>query len=440
MKEKAPLYVNVKVLILLIVTVILVGTILGWTGVFTQTTDWYKHNAVLSDLTDKSWPVYYENGNEESMLTYYLGQYMFPSLIGKMFSSVYVTQAVNGIWAMVGLFIAIIGIFKVTKSDTSQKQLITLIITLLFSTCIALVQNIGKIVAPDLIAGSGHWIAYLNDIKLQLSANPILLRWVMPQVIIPWIMLSFLIDDPYDIKNYMLLFLPVVFYSTLPFIGLVLVLIIFVIIKFIKEKDKIGVIKEIFSLSNICMMCLLGTILIAYFYGNIFLDKPGSVGLSFINYGSNAIIYFMFILTFIPYSIILFKENRRNPFYIISSVMLVLLPFVSMGLYNDFVMRVSIIPLFIYMILCIKMLYNNDVNKTKKIILIIFLIIGSYSSMCEINDCFKLNTNKTINATLENNASREKSNITDDLKYNYYSYDIKENFFYKYLAREDIKK
>ena len=201
-KDKKPIYISVKMVIFIAIVVILLGVIFGWTRSFVQTTDWYKHNSVLADLTNKDWPVYYQNGDEHSMLTYYLGQYMFPSLIGKMFSSVLVTQVVNGVWAMVGLFIAIIGIFKVTKSENKEKQIIVLLITILFSTCLALSQNIGKIVAPDQIAGSGHWISFLNDIRLQLSANPVLLRWVMPQVIIPWITLCILHDEPYNIKYY----------------------------------------------------------------------------------------------------------------------------------------------------------------------------------------------------------------------------------------------
>ena len=435
-KEKKPIYISIKMLIFITIIVVLLGTIFGWTRIFTQTTDWYKHNSVINDLTNKNWPVYYENGNEHSMLTYYIGQYMFPSLIGKIFSSALVAQVANGVWAMVGLFIAILGIFKITKSDNKEKQIITLGITILFSTCLILSQSIGKIIAPDQIYGSGHWLAFLGDIRLQLSSNPVLLRWVMPQVIIPWLTLCLLYDEPYDIKNYILIFLPVVFYSTLPFIGLALVLVVLTIIKLIKERNKIlNVIKEIFSLSNIFIMCTLGVILILYFYGNIFMEKPKEVGLSIINYNGHWVIYILYILTILPYAVLLFKKNMKNPLYWVSTAMLVVLPFIKMGLYNDFVMRVSIIPLFIYMILAIKMLYDKDENRFKKIVLIIFILIGSYSSMVEIADCFKINTDYSVSVTLENTANRELKDVSNDLKYNYYSYDIDNNLFYKFLAR-----
>ena len=56
-----------------IITVICI--LLGFGGIFAQAGDWHKHNAVLHDLVERKWPVYYVR-YEKSMLTYYLGQYM----------------------------------------------------------------------------------------------------------------------------------------------------------------------------------------------------------------------------------------------------------------------------------------------------------------------------------------------------------------------------
>ena len=46
--------------------VLVIGTFImcllcGYGGFFTQAGDWQKHNAVLSDLTLREWPVYYYN-------------------------------------------------------------------------------------------------------------------------------------------------------------------------------------------------------------------------------------------------------------------------------------------------------------------------------------------------------------------------------------------
>ena len=376
LKNCSPIYVSIGLLLLIFIIIILLGILLGWTGKFKQADDWYKHNSILMDLTNKSWPVYYENGNEKSMLTYYLGQYIVPGFVGKLFSSFNVAQITNGIWAMIGLFIAILGVFKITKSDNKEKQLATLIIIMLFSSCVTLSQDIGKLIIPDKVEANGHWFTFYDNYKLQLSSNIVLLRWVMPQCIIPWIILSLLYDNRSDIQNYALIAIPSVFYATLPAIGIIISLITFVFIKAIKEKKILKILKEIFSISNVIILLTLGLILIAYFSGNIFSEKPKDIGIAFLSYGGeNVLIYLIFILCFVPYTILLFKNNKKNSFYWIATILLLILPFMKIGLYNDLLMRTSIISLYIYMILCIKELYNNNSKLMIKIMLMFFLVL-----------------------------------------------------------------
>ncbi|MBQ3414546.1 MAG: hypothetical protein IJH39_04195 [Clostridia bacterium] len=347
---------------------------MGWTGIFKQPADWYKHNCILSDLTNKSWPVYYKNNGENSMLTYYIGQYILPCFIGKITSSIITTQIANGIWAMIGLLLSLLGIFKVTKSDTKEKQIVALIILFMFSACVSLSQNIGKLVIPDKIYADGHWLCFFGDYKLQLSSNIVLLRWVMPQCIIPWIIICLFYDDPYNIENYVICCIPALFYSTLSFISLCIILIFMVFIKYYKERNISNILKEIFSISNIITVITLGVILLAYFGGNVFSSKPESIGFDLVSYDNeNFLIYAIFITEFIPYTILLFKSNKKNPLYWISTIILLVLPFAKMGLFNDLLMRCSIVPLFIYMLLCIKELFNKDSKQIIKILLILFL-------------------------------------------------------------------
>lgn len=80
------------ILTISILFLIIVGYYAGWGRFVSQAGDWFKHNAVLSDLINKSWPVYYVNetweGMEEhSMLTYYIAQYLVPAVFGKVFHS-----------------------------------------------------------------------------------------------------------------------------------------------------------------------------------------------------------------------------------------------------------------------------------------------------------------------------------------------------------------
>ena len=77
----------ILIFLTVIITVIFIRN--GYGGIFHQHYDWYKTNAVMSDMVNQDSPVYYEtvteNVTEQAMLTYYLGLYMFPSLLGKFF-------------------------------------------------------------------------------------------------------------------------------------------------------------------------------------------------------------------------------------------------------------------------------------------------------------------------------------------------------------------
>ena len=63
----------------------------GFTG---QTGDWSKYNAVLHDLIEYRWPVVYTTSYGDSMLSYYIGQYLLPAVIGKIFYSFHAAELI----------------------------------------------------------------------------------------------------------------------------------------------------------------------------------------------------------------------------------------------------------------------------------------------------------------------------------------------------------
>lgn len=436
-----PIYISMKVFLPLCFMIILLGWILGWTGFANQTLDYPKHNAILSDLTNKAWPVYYENNGETSMLTYYLGQYIVPSLIGKLFSSVNVAMLANGIWAMLGLLLAVLGIFKVTKADNSKKQIVALGITLFFSTCLILSRVLGELVITNQPIGTGHWFMMNDTYKLQYSSNLVLLRWVFPQCIVPWIIFTIFYDNRFDIEHYVILCLPILFYASFSFIGMLCFLFTMVIIYGVKTKNIKLLLKKIFSPSNIIVGVTLGSILLLYFLGNVLTEKPEDISLQMAGYsGSNIWVYICFILSVLPYTFLLFKRNKKNPFYWIATVILLILPFFRMGLYNDFCMRVSIIPLLVYTILTIDSILYEKSKICKGIIIGIFLI----GAITPIEELYTSVTNMSVEFlagnyrySLESTANR-KMDVGNDAKYNYYTYDLEDCIFYQYLAKKKM--
>ncbi len=439
LEKVEPIYISMRLFLPLCFLVILLGWVLGWTGFANQAGDYTKHNAVLSDLTNHSWPVYYNNHGETSMLTYYLGQYMVPAVIGKLFSSVNLAIFFNGIWTMLGLLLAILGILKVTKADTILKQVIAIGVLLFFSTCVVLSQTLGKLVITNQPIATGEWFVFNDQYKLQYSSNLVLLRWVFPQCIVPWIIFTILYDNKFDIEHYVMLCLPMLFYASFSFIGIVCFLLVMVIIYGVKTKNMKLLLKKIFSLSNIVVGITLGTVLLIYFLGNVLEEKPTDVTVQLVKYsGANILVYVCFILSVLPYTFILFKRNKKNLFYWISTVLLIVLPFFKMGLYNDFCMRVSILPLLVYTILTIDMVIHEK-SKISKVVIIVILLIGSISSVGELCICVENMSLRfvagDVQYSLQDWANR-KLKINSDLKYNYYTYDLDNSIFNKYLAKK----
>lgn len=443
LEKVTPIYMNIKIFIGLCISLFVLCWVLGLTGFAIQAEDFFKHNGILQDLTNKSWPVYYINQEETSMLTYYIGQYIVPAFFGKILSAPNLTLILNGIWGMLGLFLAVLGVFKVTKADTTDKQIKAFGILLFFSTCLVISQVAGRIIIRNQgVADLNNWFIYNDEYKLQFSNNITLLRWVLPQCIVPWIVFTILYDNRFDIEHYVILCLPILFYSSFSFIGIVIFLFVLAIIYIVKSRNIKDIIKKVFSISNILLALTLGIVLIVYFLGNLLEPKPEEIGMSLVIYsGRNILVYACFIISVLPYTLVLFNRNKKNYFYWIATALLYLIPFVKMGLNNDWCMRVSIIPLFVYNILAIDMCFNEK-NKILKYLLIVTLIIGSISAMTELDTAIK-NIRSGFAAgkyrySLSQNANRTLD-IPNDEKYNYYTYDLDNRIFYKYLARKQLK-
>ena len=64
--------------------VVVVVGLSGPGGFGVQTWDWAKHNAILKDLVEQPWPVAYATGRDEVALTYYVAYYLPAALAGKL--------------------------------------------------------------------------------------------------------------------------------------------------------------------------------------------------------------------------------------------------------------------------------------------------------------------------------------------------------------------
>lgn len=83
----------------------------GLGGFFLQSFDWQKHNVLLNDLINKPWPVHYYFKGHDGVISYYIGEYLLPAIIGKM-AGFNCSQLFLLIWVVIGLALLVLSIYK----------------------------------------------------------------------------------------------------------------------------------------------------------------------------------------------------------------------------------------------------------------------------------------------------------------------------------------
>lgn len=435
--------VSPLVLIIALLFIFIILTFLGMGGIFPQTSDHHKHNAVLRDLLTHTFPVYYTEA-ENSMLTYYIGHYLVPAICGKIFGSFEVANIAMTIWSVLGFTLCFIHLIRVIDASSWKTQLFALVTMFFFSgampLCQAALEQIPGITLT--IPNSMHWISTYNC-NLQYRSNLVMIRWVFPQVIVPWISALLLYERRKSAKYYCFLLIPVALFGTFPFASLVIVSILLAIISLIRKEIRI---QDIFSMHNIISLITLGSIIGIYLWGNVGMEKPSTCSLAIQSYPGREILTYLIFIFFMfgIYAFCIFKKYKDDPLYYITVALLMIIPFFKMGYFNDFVMSCSMPILFILMIMILKFLLKNDLSYgfTKGIlvtILCIGMIYPSFELAVNINAIKHGNTLCDGMYSLEIYSDRTNEARRDDNKYNYYAYDIEEQIFYKYIARQKIQ-
>ncbi|MCR4651818.1 MAG: hypothetical protein K5662_08710 [Lachnospiraceae bacterium] len=437
--------INILILALTIAAIVLVLILIGFGGIFPQSGDWYKHNAILKDLVNRDWPVFYYNEGV-SLLTYYIGQYIVPALLGKATDSVHVAQYVMGLWGMIGVVLVYLLLNCYMKVKNVKETLINMFMLLFFSGCLPLAQIVIKIIIGDDMysIGNYHWILS-NGISLQYRSNLVMLRWVYPQIIAAWLICLMLEIYKDRIREYCLIMLPLFLFGIYQFLGLAVLVTLSFVAKILKKELTFkGLIKQIFSISNISVVFTGGVMLLLYYWGNVMSEKPYSSTLRFQPYiGIDIFVYIFFCLFMFGFHYLsTYKENKNDPFFVPGLFVLLVLPFAKMGVYNDIVMCTSVPPLFFLCLYSIRTLSSKDKDYSlgmRKGILILLIFVGTLFPIMEIRDNVRDNTPGDNMydewETMQDFANRFDDSIPEDVKYNYYTYDIDNSIFTRFLAR-----
>jgi hypothetical protein len=160
--------------------------------------------------------------------------------------------------------------------------------------------------------------------------------------------------------------------------------------------------------------------------------------------------------------LVLAPSKFRDPRWIVTGVLLALIPFIQLGSDRDFVMRASIAPLFYLMFLTGETIFNKSSSLITRYSLLALLALGSLTPLYEINrsiyrtfDYYFLQDSCSAcdfstdpitklaqpgvpeeehPGTLTADALPTLQFMTDELSQNFIA-NVRQTFFYKYLAK-----
>lgn len=418
---------------------VLLCLVAGQGAFFVQAGDWEKHNCVLNDLVVSDWPVFYHNDDSDAMLTYYIAQYLIPALCGKVFSSFRAAEISLLVWDATGVFGVLLLLFRVVRADTVKKQALTALIFALFGTCLFLgkaLYGVTGLGATDL-AAAREWIS--NSIQLQYRTLFTDLRWAFPQAVVPWMVTLLFLERYRDVGSYCLIGAPLLLYATFPFVGLAALMLGVVVYRLFTEKEKKALLLEIFSPQNVAV----GTsflIPVVYLLGNMTGEKVPEVGFAHVDYGINTVVYFCFAATFLVYAAVIYREYEREILFYLVDLSLLVLPFFRMGIFNDWIMSVSIPAVFLLMVFVLKALFtyirHRARDKKRLIALALLLCLGAIYPMEEIREILRepVSYEGAQPGSLEDWARRDGT-VGAAEAYNYFTYDPGESVFCQFFSR-----
>lgn len=369
---------------LLIVTALIVLIWVYYSGIGAlvfQNTDHYARNGIFEALVQQSWPVI--SSEKNIILTYYIAFWLPSAVIAKVFNNIQIGYYFQIIWASLGIFL----FFYYVLTNLKRKNLFPIILFIFFSGMdfagIILTQQKEFLMMP--FAHLEWWFP-----KYQFSSMTTQLFWVFNQALPAWIITMLILNEKNN-KNIIFIYSCMFLHSTLPAIG-ILPFVIYFCLKNgksnIRELFKFDILKQDI-LSCLTFQNIVGAAivtLVSYFYlsNNISGQLVSTTQLSIFEVFFVLLIFFSLESGF--YLFCIYKDYKSNVLFYMILLCLLIYPFITIGVSDDFCMRATIPALIILYLLIAKMFDNLQIKefRLRHYLLIVFLIIGMITPMNEI--------------------------------------------------------
>jgi hypothetical protein len=387
-----------------------------------QNADYKASNALFKDLITQGWPPTLFAGDSQKPIVYYVAYYLPAAAVGKLLGWV-PANLVLFIWTLIGSMLAFSWFWR--HSRISIKGKTSRIIGLVIVFCLAggldyFGYYILKEKVFDLANHIDVWAGYF-----QYSSNTTLMFWVPQQAIAGWLLISMIIDNIKTIQDVRYLWAVAsacIIWSPFSVLGSFPYLFLALLTYLNPENRK-------FLLNRPALLSIFASLWIGITHSLYILSNqfkfPAGLMLSmvendlryiqhliafwFVEYGLVAFIVLLFLAlgTRIPRSQLVNKsdslrekwfgaleqEYNLKPIhfylFLLSVVILTILPLFTMGNNNDLVMRASIPSLFIFWTFVFKILIDAPLRTRIKLsVLYIFLstilVLGFFSSVSEL--------------------------------------------------------
>lgn len=421
--ENIDINIFVKALLLIILWVYLSG--IG--GYCYQNSDHGVRNALFRALVEYDWPVIAKNGDVG--LVYYIGFWLPAACIGKVFG-LEAGYAMQMIWAVLGIFI-IYYLICVYRKKTDLWPIAFLV----FFSGLDYVGTwmLGEEGLDLRMAAHLEWWA----IDLQFTSMTAQLFWVFNQAIPAWVA-TILVLTQKNCRNMLLILSLTMISSTIPFVGLIPIVIYLFIKRLMVNKRSW---KELFTFQNVIGVLVVGGCVFLYLIGNMTarMDGKSSTELVVKEPLAYLVKYLLFFsLEFGVYLYFVFKYKKKDLMVYLITIILMICPFIEVGENYDFCMRASIPSLFILMLMCMEVLEKIRIDRKKYLLTgyCIVLLLGAITGFNEIHRSVKETFWRVTNG---DSVRYPEIDIENTLLQpgNFYG-EVQGSFFYEHLANVRI--
>jgi hypothetical protein len=353
----------------------------GVGGYTFQNWDHHWRNAVLHDLINYDWPVFYSTpeSGPVKMLVYYVGYWLPSALVGKLLG----WQAANFflfLWTWLGVFLVALHLGSALK--TSPTKAILLLI--FFSGVDALGTLLLAPEYPTLFPAVTHLEIWNGS--LQYSSFTTQLFWVFNQAVPAWLCIALTLESDSLLSDKhpqqagglqsksIFLWTLCFFFAPVASIGLLP----YVAINLIKQTD----FKSPFK--NLRWDILLAAVIIFLLSAFFFTSNTAAQSRGFQSLVIKDFLIFFLLEGGILW-LLLAPVKWRDPRWMVTGVLLAVIPFIQLGSGNDFVMRASIAPLFYLMMMAGEVIFQNTSSRILRFTLYALLLLGAITSLYEIN-------------------------------------------------------